>query len=102
MRYGEAPDEHEGPGPSVFLAGGISGCDDWQARAAAMLAGSALVVLNPRWKNFPMDDPTVAEAQIAWEFRHLRRAAARCSSASTPTTPAGRTWKSRPASPGRT
>jgi hypothetical protein len=40
------------------------------------LAGLPLVLLNPRRRNFPIDDPTAAGAQIAWEFRHLRRATA--------------------------
>ena len=35
MRYIEAPDEFEPDGtPSLFLAGGISGCGDWQRLVA--------------------------------------------------------------------
>ena len=75
-RYIEAPDEYDGPGPSLFLAGGISGTHDWQTELVALLADLPLVLLNPRRRNFPMDDPTAAEGQIAWEFRHLRRATA--------------------------
>jgi hypothetical protein len=74
MTYIEAPDEYEGPHPSLFLAGGISGTHDWQAELVERLADLPLVLLNPRRRNFPMDDPTAAEGQIAWEFRHLRRA----------------------------
>ena len=77
MTYVEAPSEYDGPSPSVFLAGGISGCDDWQARMAKMLAPLDVVVLNPRRAHFPVDDPATAEAQIRWEHRHLRRAGAR-------------------------
>ena len=29
MRYVEAPLRYDGPGPSLFLAGGVSGCPDW-------------------------------------------------------------------------
>lgn len=76
MTYIEAPDEYDGPGPSVFLAGGISGTFDWQADVAARLADLPLVVLNPRRRDFPMNDPAAAPAQIEWEFRHLRRATA--------------------------
>ena len=76
MRYVEALAEYDGPGPSVFLAGGISGTFDWQADVVARLADLPLVVLNPRRRDFPMDDPTAAQAQIEWEFRHLRRATA--------------------------
>ena len=78
MKYVEAPDEYEPDGvPSVFLAGGISDCDAWQWRMADMLAPLDLVVLNPRRRHFPIDDPSAAEGQIRWEFRHLRRATAR-------------------------
>jgi len=74
--YIEAPDEYDGPGPSLFLAGGITGTFDWQADVVRRLADLPLVLLNPRRRNFPIDDPSAAEGQIAWEFRHLRRAAA--------------------------
>jgi hypothetical protein len=42
----------------------------------ARLADLPLVLLNPRRRDFPMNDPAAAPAQIEWEFRHLRRAAA--------------------------
>jgi hypothetical protein len=74
--YVEAPTEYDGPGPSLFLAGGISGTHDWQAEVVERLADLPLVLLNPRRRNFPMDGPSAAEGQIAWEFRHLRRATA--------------------------
>ncbi len=76
MTYVEALAEYAGSGPSVFLAGGISGTFDWQADVVARLADLPLVVLNPRRRDFPMDDPNAAHAQIEWEFRHLRRATA--------------------------
>jgi hypothetical protein len=76
MTYVEAPAMYDGPGPSLFLAGGISGAFDWQADVAGRLAGLPLTLLNPRRRDFPMDDPTAAEGQIAWEFCHLRRATA--------------------------
>src|SRR5438132_145293 len=59
---------------SVFLAGGITGCPDWQTDMVSLLAGSPVVVLNPRRKNFPIGDPNAAQEQIAWEYRHLRKA----------------------------
>ena len=76
MKYIEAMDEYtpvKGE-TSLFLAGGITGCDDWQARAAAMLGETDLVVLNPRRANFPMNDSNESERQIKWEHRHLKRA----------------------------
>lgn len=78
MTYVEAPTEYVADGRrSVFLAGGISGCDDWQARMTALLADLQLTVLNPRRERFPIDDPAAAEEQIRWEYRHLRRATSR-------------------------
>jgi hypothetical protein len=76
MTHVEAPAEYDGPGPSLFLAGGITGTLDWQTEIVGHLAHLPLVILNPRRRNFPMDDPTAAESQIAWEYRHLRRATA--------------------------
>ena len=76
MTYIEALAEYDGTEPSLFLAGGISGTVDWQADVVARLADLPLVILNPRRKNFPIDDPSAGPTQIEWEFRHLRRATA--------------------------
>jgi hypothetical protein len=76
MRYVEAPESHdmiEGD-IAVFLAGGIQNCPDWQAEMVEALGESDLTLMNPRRANFPMGDPTAAEAQITWEHKHLRRA----------------------------
>jgi NADH:ubiquinone oxidoreductase subunit F (NADH-binding) len=74
--YIEAPNEYSGGATSLFLAGGITGTRDWQATVAHQLSGLPLVILNPRRRDFSSSDPTAAEEQIAWEFRHLRKAAA--------------------------
>lgn len=74
MRYIEAPAEWGGYGRSVFLAGGITDCPDWQTEMVELLDGSGLIVLSPRRADFPIGDPGAAEAQIAWEYRYLRRA----------------------------
>jgi len=72
VRYVEAPLRYDGPGPSLFLAGGISGCPDWQADAVDLLRDTpGLTVLNPRRAVF---DETAAAEQITWEYEHLRRA----------------------------
>lgn len=73
--YVEAPDQYRpdpGDPPSVFLAGGISHCPDWQREAARALRD--LTVFNPRRAGFDVDDPAASESQIAWEFHHLRAA----------------------------
>jgi hypothetical protein len=74
--YIEALAEFDGKGPSVFLAGGISGCPDWQSQVVRELRPLPLAILNPRRANFPMDDPSAAGRQIEWEHRHLRLASA--------------------------
>jgi len=70
--YVEAPQPYEGSGPSVFLAGGITGCPDWQATAAARLSPHA-DVLNPRRRIYVTTDAEYAR-QVEWEYRHLRHA----------------------------
>lgn len=74
MKYIQAPEEYRGVGTYVFLAGGISGCPDWQTSLALQLVSTDLVLFSPRRDNFPMDDPSAAEGQIRWEFEHLRSA----------------------------
>lgn len=68
--YRPRPDD----GPAVFLAGGITACEDWQAVAAPEFARLRpdVVVLNPRRAVFDVGDPAASAAQIMWEFQHLR------------------------------
>ncbi|MCF3105444.1 nucleoside 2-deoxyribosyltransferase domain-containing protein [Streptomyces roseoverticillatus] len=75
-RHVRSPDRYDGSGPAVFLAGGITGCPDWQTRAALRLraAGVTATILNPRRPDFPEGDPAASRQQIAWEYQHLHRA----------------------------
>jgi hypothetical protein len=58
---------------SVFLAGGITNCPDWQKKMINLLSDIPdIVIYNPRRKNFPMDDPNAAEVQITWEYNYLK------------------------------
>ena len=41
---------------------------------AALLRDADLVLINPRRRDYPSLDPLAAREQIAWEYRHLRRA----------------------------
>lgn len=77
-RYVEAPEEYvvRAGERSLFLAGGITGCGDWQQALRGLLADSALALINPRRAAYDFGDPAAAELQIAWEFRHLRAATA--------------------------
>ncbi|MGK5548669.1 nucleoside 2-deoxyribosyltransferase domain-containing protein [Streptomyces sp. URMC 127] len=72
-RYVRSPRPYDDGGPTVFLAGGITGCPDWQTRAALQLrsAGVTATILNPRRAEFPEGDPVVAREQIVWEYEHL-------------------------------
>jgi hypothetical protein len=60
--------------PSVFLAGGITNCPDWQSEMCGLLSSVPLTLFNPRRKSFDVTDPLASERQIAWEYIHLRRA----------------------------
>lgn len=75
-RYVECPEEFAAGGGerSVFLAGGITGCGDWQQALRGLLAEAPLALINPRRGTYDFGDPAAAELQIAWEFRHLRAA----------------------------
>ena len=55
MRYIEAPTVYTGPERerSVFLAGGITGCPDWQSWMVTRLRPASLALLNPRRADFP-------------------------------------------------
>jgi len=68
MKYVEAPTHLF---KSIFLAGGITGCPNWQAEMVELLRETNLVLLNPRRDNFP---PDAAREQITWEHSHLHKA----------------------------
>lgn len=66
---------------TLFLAGGISGCGDWQAEMVRMLSGDTprngrlgdndrWIILNPRRPDY-QDSPDEARKQIEWEYAHL-------------------------------
>lgn len=59
-----------------FLAGGITGCHNWQKEVIYYLKKkeekgldlSGLILLNPRRDDFPIGNIEAAEEQIKWEF----------------------------------
>ena len=59
--------------PTVFLAGGITNCPDWQQKILGLLSDELISVVNPRRKNFPIEDPNAAQEQIEWEFHRLNQ-----------------------------
>ncbi|HEY0752572.1 MAG TPA: nucleoside 2-deoxyribosyltransferase domain-containing protein [Ktedonobacteraceae bacterium] len=76
MHYVEALETYSGKETSLFLAGGITGCPDWQHEMIEQLRAASLVLLNPRRAVFPIEDKHAAHEQIAWEHLHLRQATA--------------------------
>ncbi|GAA3919356.1 hypothetical protein Aau02nite_29170 [Amorphoplanes auranticolor] len=75
VRYVQAPQRYDGPGPVLFLAGGITDCPDWQSQAVALLRDTpGLTVVDPRRATFDLADPDAATEQITWEHAHLHRA----------------------------
>ncbi len=70
MKYIEAPNVFSGDGISLFLAGGISNCYDWQKDLVSLLKDTEITLLNPRRANFVLT-PENEEEQIKWEFEYL-------------------------------
>lgn len=84
MKVVEAVQEIEKQNGEIwcFLAGGITNCPDWQDEVISNLKAydakfpgtlDRLVILNPRRKNFPIDDPNASLEQITWEFNQLQQ-----------------------------
>lgn len=60
---------------SIFLAGGISNCWDWQEGAAVKIASAVddCIIYNPRRDDFDMSAyEEVSRQQIIWEYHALR------------------------------
>ncbi|HZR38821.1 MAG TPA: nucleoside 2-deoxyribosyltransferase domain-containing protein [Ktedonobacteraceae bacterium] len=76
MHYIEALHMYNGKETSLFLAGGITDCPDWQKEMIEKLKDSPLVLLNPRRTSFPIEERSTAREQIEWEHIHLRKATA--------------------------
>ncbi len=74
MQYIEAVHTEKAKYKSVFLAGGITNCPNWQKEVADALQSLDVSVFNPRRADFPIGDNTESEAQIVWEFERLREA----------------------------
>ena len=76
MKIITAPILEAVPSPSLFLAGGISGCGDWQGAMIGLPAETRLTLLNPRRDDFDTTGPSATREQIEWEYRYLREATA--------------------------
>jgi len=73
MKYVEAPSEYSGDEYSIFLAGGISRCPNWQQELVLRLSDTDLIVYNPRRANFPMGNELEGIKQIRWEWDYLQK-----------------------------
>ncbi len=77
MRYLEAPDymplleQKTVPQTKLFLAGGITGCPDWQKKVVKALSNEQVTIFNPRRNNFDVKDKNASKVQIKWERDHL-------------------------------
>lgn len=62
--------------PTVFLAGGITGCPDWQSELIGLIGFTDATIYNPRRKIFPSKESPEWEMdsrnQIKWEFDRLK------------------------------
>lgn len=58
----------------LFLAGGITGCPDWQQEVLCRLEPFDIDIFNPRRKDFDINDIDASRVQIEWEFNMLDRA----------------------------
>ncbi len=70
MQYIEAPEDKKAKFKSVFLAGGITNCPNWQMEIIEKLKDEEITVFNPRRKDFSKDN----KEQIEWEYKKLREA----------------------------
>lgn len=82
MNYFEAPNTTCSNGcnawereyKSIFLAGGITKCVNWQKVISEKLERYCVNVLNPRRDRYPMDDSLAMRQQINWEYHMLKLA----------------------------
>lgn len=56
---------------SVFLAGGITNCKDWQSEVIEELRDENISIINPRRSQFDVMDANASYEQIFWEFDRL-------------------------------
>ncbi|MHA2279578.1 MAG: nucleoside 2-deoxyribosyltransferase domain-containing protein [Promethearchaeota archaeon] len=61
---------------SLFLAGGITNCPDWQHDLVSLLAETNLTILNPRRTEYEIGNLALEEDQIKWEHKHFVLASA--------------------------
>ena len=58
---------------SVFLAGGITNCKEWQKKVIEELEFEEISIFNPRQEHFDVSDKNASYKQIQWEFERLEQ-----------------------------
>lgn len=58
---------------SVFLAGGITNCKEWQKEVIEELKFEEISFFNPRQEHFDVSDKNASYKQILWEFERLEK-----------------------------
>lgn len=56
---------------SVFLAGGITNCKEWQNKVIEELEFEDVSIFNPRQEHFDVTDKDASYKQIWWEYDRL-------------------------------
>lgn len=74
MDYVECPGTSDSIKISLFLAGGISGCRNWQQNIISKLSPLDIILYNPRRKDYDHKNPDIAQEQIEWEEKHIMKA----------------------------
>ena len=58
---------------SVFLAGEITNCKEWQKAVIEELEFEDISIFNPRQEHFDVSDKSASYKQILWEFERLEK-----------------------------
>lgn len=76
MKYIESPHQiyNQNDTNRLFIAGGITGCPDWQQEFANSFIDTDFTILNPRRADYPKGDPNAELEQITWEHNMLKHA----------------------------
>lgn len=75
MQYLEAPSEEKSTyKDKVFLAGTITGAEQWQNYVIEGIMDLPITIFNPRRKSFDVSKKDESKKQIKWEYEKLREA----------------------------
>lgn len=56
---------------TLYLAGGVAGCPDWQAEVIKALEKTSLTIFNPRRQTLLANMPELVQSQREWEFGNI-------------------------------